>query len=350
MSTNKTQEQWLKGFQRYVFDTLGNIIKDAERRKKYVTESAMQTWVTAVTHESINPVSNYEDLEARGDFMLKSAFPNYLFNRFKNIDKDTITKTNSKYMSGQFQETLTQKMKLDAWIRSEKITTQVLGDVFEAFVGALFLVVSDVDGKGCGYVCCENLVIWLFNDINIDLTAVGDAKTFVQQTLSRLGLEKKPREVEDIHNESYHLEISETAIKFFADRNIYLPKVIGVGRGKTKKAAIVMAYETAMNRMEKAGITPEWISRERLQYEFSDPSFQPYLVKAQENLKKLGFDQMYFRIPQNVQNRTSSILILIGVKLLTNEHIIIGTVEVPGQDYVEGKRQLLAHLANRTDL
>lgn len=342
----------LKNFQEFIYTLLFSFLKDAEKAKKYVDQAGMEKWIQAFTHELLNPSFNYESMETRGDYVLKSVFTMYLMKRFQNkLDPETINDMNQIYMSKQYQGQLAKRLGFEPWIRTAKVTISVLEDTFEAFVGALYEISETKDNMGRAYINVNNFIVWLFDKIAIDTSQVAAKKTFVDQTFARFGFEEpylKP--VRSKRGDyAYQLEINDqNALKFFSERGFNFDRILGVGYGKSQKEGKKKTYEDAFERMRSAGVTKEWAGKEKIQWDFQAQDLQPYLPKAKENLKKLAYQSMYFKVGLTTEKTTGKeiVISLVGVKDLTNEHIIIETAFAGNE--LEGKKFLLRRLSERT--
>ncbi len=347
---NPEDQQQLEAFQTFLATLLSNFVKEPERVAKYLDAEAMKVWVQAFTHDSVNVAFNYESLETKGDAVCKMVFPLYLIERFGNISSHTITSMNSLYMKGLYQTKLSKRLEFEPWIRAKVKSDKVYEDTFESFVGALHQISEMKDNYGRAAIVCNNFIVWLFDKVKINLEEVAAKKTEVDQTLTRLGL-GKPELIQVGYEPgriSYRLEITPMAIKYFAQRGIYFDTIIGVGYGKTERAAENNTYEEAFERMKSAGVTRQWAEKEKLQWSFEAPEFQVYIQKARENLKKLGYDKMYFHIPRNITNYKEMSLSLVGVHEKTSEHNILDSVTVPKNNEIQGKTILIKRLSERT--
>ena len=71
------ESKWETDLRNFIYTTLAKFIPDEKVRTELVSEKAMPYWITAFTHESYDPLNNFEDLETLGDKMLKSVFIRY---------------------------------------------------------------------------------------------------------------------------------------------------------------------------------------------------------------------------------------------------------------------------------
>lgn len=186
-------EDYLKKLQSHLNKILSPIIPDDNLRFKYLEPRAMVIWVRAMTHETLSPTDNYEDLEYAGDAVLKWCFPKYIIKRFPDKHKGDYTEINSSYMSKIYQAQLTRDLGLSGFIRSQGLDRTILNletDVFESFFGALEEI-SDMIQDGLGSIMCYNMITHIFKnrDINVD-KGQASIKTQVDQIFTRFELGK----------------------------------------------------------------------------------------------------------------------------------------------------------------
>lgn len=249
------------------------IIPDNSFRFKMLESNAMKIWIKAITHESMNPADNYEDLEIRGDYVLKTAFSEYILHRFKNIDKETLTNMNHFYMSTEFESKLCKQIGIDKFIQSVERTTKIQEDVIEAFFGALFQITEELSNVGQAYVNCYNLVIDMFKAEKISIETLAAPKTFIDQSLRRLGFQ--PVYVEWYDRDSpdplespapgsdgrYRIKfyISEYVQNNLAANGFVVTTAYEMVTAGSKKSAEKKAYQEMYNVWIKAGLTREII-------------------------------------------------------------------------------------------
>lgn len=102
----------------------------------------------AFRHSSTKEVSEHlpsnERLEFLGDAVLGTVVAEYLFKLFPKKDEGFLTQMRSRIVNGQNLTALSRKFGFDGLLTSkltkkEKLSSSAYGDVFEAFIGALFL-------------------------------------------------------------------------------------------------------------------------------------------------------------------------------------------------------------------
>ena len=86
---------------------------------------------------------NNERLEFLGDAILDATVAEYLYRKFPDKPEGFLTQTRSKIVNGDSLAQLTQSLGLDKYIVSHAFrfdtNKNILGDAFEAFIGALYL-------------------------------------------------------------------------------------------------------------------------------------------------------------------------------------------------------------------
>ncbi len=96
----------------------------------------------ALTHRSVSGQSN-ERLEFLGDAALSLTVAEQLYELYPNQQEGFLTKNRSKLVCREHLNELTHKMKLDELLihnlHGKKNTKDIYGNLFEAFVGALYL-------------------------------------------------------------------------------------------------------------------------------------------------------------------------------------------------------------------
>lgn len=85
-----------------------------------------------------------ERLEFLGDAILGAVVAEYLFKLFPKKDEGFLTQMRSRIVNGQNLFTLSKKFGFDVLLSSrltkkEKISSSAYGDVFESFIGAVFM-------------------------------------------------------------------------------------------------------------------------------------------------------------------------------------------------------------------
>ncbi len=89
-----------------------------------------------------NPL-NYERLEYLGDAVMGVIIAEFLYLRFPDRNEGFLTKMRSKIVNGDHLSLLTQQLGLaqllDNRLQNEQANRHILGDTFEALIGAIYL-------------------------------------------------------------------------------------------------------------------------------------------------------------------------------------------------------------------
>jgi len=96
----------------------------------------------SLTDSKGNPI-NYERLEYLGDAVLGAAIAEFLYRQYPDRNEGFLTKMRSKIVNGDHLSLLTQQMGLsqllDNRLQNEQANRHILGDAFEALIGAIYL-------------------------------------------------------------------------------------------------------------------------------------------------------------------------------------------------------------------
>lgn len=99
--------------------------------------------------------SSYETLEFMGDSVLGFVVTKFLFDRHEKEQEGFLTKARTKMVRGTTLAALAQKLEFDKWILMDEkgmrngwnTNPKILEDVFEAFIGAIYLDLGMVHAK-----------------------------------------------------------------------------------------------------------------------------------------------------------------------------------------------------------
>ena len=135
----------------------------------FFNTSQLTLFEEAFTHKSHGLNSSYERLEFLGDSVATCILTGYLFRRFHGEDEGFLTKLRSHLISGKVYAEVSRQVGLPGWLRLHPETEYMRSrpsaqeDVFEAFVGAVYLVF--------GYPIAEMWTVGVFEE-HIDMSAV----------------------------------------------------------------------------------------------------------------------------------------------------------------------------------
>lgn len=206
-------------------------------------------FINALTHSSYANENHWdmndnERLEFLGDAVLGMVIANYLYRLFNQYKEGDLTKIRASIVSELALSEIARTIGLGEYLylgRGESNTggkerDSVLADAMEAVIGAVYL-----DG---GIQKVEKFIINLFTPL-MDKTLMGkgfqDYKTNLQEILQRNGSGeisyKTVSEMGPDHDKSFVVEV------------YYDGKIMGRGRGKSKKEAEQGAAREAVERI-----------------------------------------------------------------------------------------------------
>jgi ribonuclease III len=98
---------------------------------------------SVATHQNNGFRHSNERLEYLGDAVLGSVIADFLFKKFPYKDEGFLTEIRSRIVSRHNLNSLSRKLGLDKLVQTSRenqtLGTSVLGDAFEAFIGAIYL-------------------------------------------------------------------------------------------------------------------------------------------------------------------------------------------------------------------
>ena len=107
-----------------------------------------------------------ERLEYLGDAVLGSCIADFLFKKFPYKDEGFLTEIRSRIVSRQNLNHLSRRLGIDKLVQTSRdnqtVGTSILGDAFEAFVGAMYL------DKGYRFTCKVIIQKIIQNHLDLD--------------------------------------------------------------------------------------------------------------------------------------------------------------------------------------
>lgn len=114
-------------------------------KKLDINPTNMNLYYQAFTHSSYtneNPsYPNYERLEFLGDAVLEIIISDYLYKEW-HLEEGTMTKMRANYVCEKACATYARDLNFESDVRignNEEINDTIIADIFEAFIGALYL-------------------------------------------------------------------------------------------------------------------------------------------------------------------------------------------------------------------
>lgn len=191
---------------------------------------------------------SYERLEFLGDSIIHAILAEYIFVRFSDQQEGFMTKLRTKLENSETLAKFTQVLGLDSYIllsrykeetNSRYNDVHILEDVFEAFIGTLYL-----DGDNCGnnFELCRSLLVQLIES-EIDIAEILCNETNYKDILLQYAHTKKwpdpiygTQRVSGTENKIYEMFVR---IK---------GNIEGIGKGNSKKKGEQMAAAMALKK------------------------------------------------------------------------------------------------------
>ncbi len=212
-----------KEFYSFIKDTIGfSPLKLRLYELAFVHRSASSSDIMG------QPINN-ERLEYLGDAILGAIVAEYLYNRFPRKDEGFLTQMRSRIVNRSFLTQLTFKLGLNLFVNSNtnsvNDSSHIFGDVFEAFIGAIYL--------DKGYQGAKLFVIKKVLSVHVDLHELERSDNNYKSQLIEWG-QKYKREVEfDTHENP---DTSHNNLPFVSIIRID-GQLVGKGEGYSKKEA-----------------------------------------------------------------------------------------------------------------
>lgn len=228
-----------------LFDKNRNL-KKSIKKISGINSKNIELYKLAFIHKSASfyhngTLINNERLEFLGDSVLGMVVAEFLYKNFPSKDEGFLSKIRSKIVNGQTLGELSEKTELDKLMVSKAIdkdaTQHILGDLFEAFIGALYL--------DRGLKKTRKFIINRVVKKHVDLVTVIKNDTNYKSSLIEWAQKNKIQinfDTKCIDNSQPHNPLFET--KIFLNEN-----KIGFGEGRSKKEAEQMAAKEAINEI-----------------------------------------------------------------------------------------------------
>ena len=179
-------------------------------------------------------VLNYERLEFLGDAILGAVVADILYKYFPNKDEGFLTKVRSKIVSRESLNTLSLKLKFDKYVVSKSDISHnkhVYGDVFEAFIGAVYL--------DQGYQITKKFINRVLFEEYIDIKDIVNIDTNYKSRLLEWGQKKKV-------SVEFKTHISANSENSFTSVVLIENEIYGQGKGANKKESEQIASRVAI--------------------------------------------------------------------------------------------------------
>lgn len=199
-------------------------------------------YIQAFTHTSYSnehlECESYERLEFLGDAVLELTISDYLYNE-KHLEEGTMTKMRSGYVCESACCTYARELGLDKCILlgsgEAEANTTILADVFESFIGAMYLDQGLEVTRGI-----VMNIITKYIDRNVDF--LHDYKSELQeqvQNVRKVAVYEIIEESGPAHDRTFKCQVKVDDI------------IMGIGIGSSKKAAEQEAAKQALKKQIK---------------------------------------------------------------------------------------------------
>jgi ribonuclease III len=172
---------------------------------------------------------NNERLEYLGDAVLGTIVAEYLYNRFPRKDEGFLTQMRSRIVNRSFLTQLTFKLGLNRFINSNtnsvNDSSHIYGDVFEAFVGAIYLDI--------GYQGAKKFVLKKVLSRHVDIEQLERSDTNFKSQLIEWGQKNKREVTFETHE---NRDTGQRSLPFVSVIKID-GTTVGKGEGYSKKEA-----------------------------------------------------------------------------------------------------------------
>jgi len=224
-------------------------LKNHIRNNFQMTFNNEEVLIEAFTHSSYandhrnQSMKNLERLEFLGDAVIELVVSNYLYNKFPDLPEGQLTRMRASIVRAESLAELAKKCEFPQFIRLGKGEEQMNGrnrtsllcDVFEAFVGVVFI------DQGMDTVL-EFAKQVLFPKIDADDFSHGmDYKTTFQELMQQNGVVQISYDVVETkgpdHAREFIVEVSVEGDKY------------GTGSGRSKKIAEQRAAKKALDQL-----------------------------------------------------------------------------------------------------
>lgn len=208
----------------------------------HVDASHMAVFESAFSHRSAARDVSYERMEFLGDAISTAILSTYIYRRFGNEDEAFLTRLRSYLISGKVYAEVSRQIGLPGWLRLGDRHEHLRGrvdvheDVFEAFVGAMFL--------SFGYPITEVWVVRSFEE-HTDVSDIVRKVINPRERLTNFCINmhgSKPR-IETVRNSSVGTSESFAAKVFHPVTG----DMVSEGHAMTSTKAIGEACDVAMD-------------------------------------------------------------------------------------------------------
>lgn len=122
----------------YIRQFLSKYLPDFDANELWLKKLYMKNFILAVSCNDEDKLKSYQRLEFLGDTVFHIGITYYLYNRFDNKDLGFLSKLRIQIEAGESMASMCEKIGLIECL-DEDATESIKEDVFEAFIGAIYL-------------------------------------------------------------------------------------------------------------------------------------------------------------------------------------------------------------------
>lgn len=201
----------------------------------------------AFTHSSVNGASgknhfDYERLEFLGDALVGLVTSDLIYHYHQDLNQGGMSKLKAQFVKTESEASYALKMHLDEHIKVGKslqgnINHSILEDVFESFIGAIYL------DQGLDFAYRFVRSVFESDIKNGSLNRFEDPKSMLQEAI----------QAENKESVSYKVikEWGKSNDKHFISAVYFESEMLGSGEGKSKKEAEFNAARDALSKLAK---------------------------------------------------------------------------------------------------
>jgi ribonuclease-3 len=197
---------------------------------------------SASTTHTDGQVINNERLEYLGDAILDAIIADYLFTRFPNRDEGFLTQLRAKLVKRKMLNKLAASLGIAPLLvsrtGSDQTNNNLLGNAFEALIGAIYL--------DKGYVRTKKYVIKKVLNKYVDLERLSRKESDFKSRIIEWA-QKNKQEISFVSKEDTN---ERSNIPHYTAQLMLADKEMGTGRGHSKKEAEQKAAEQALSHID----------------------------------------------------------------------------------------------------
>lgn len=186
-------------------------------------------------------IINNERLEYLGDAILDAIIADYLYARFPNEDEGFLTQVRSKIVKRKQLNKLALTLGISSLLvsntNSQQTKENLLGNAFEALIGAIYL--------DKGYQRAKRFVVRKILEKQLDVERLANKESDFKSRIIEWA-QKQKQEINFVSQEESLPDSNET---FFSSQVILSDRELGSGTGHSKKDAEQKAAEEALTNI-----------------------------------------------------------------------------------------------------